>query len=101
MNTVPVGIRLDGRKARQGRARTRGDAVAVERLFFREFLPLSLCLLPDFPRFLGCSEPTTPLLIHLRTRGNPIDSHEKQLLRFDLPEQVIHVREYRGKNLLL
>ena len=80
---------------------TRGNAVAVERLFFRKFLPLSLGLVPNFSRLLGCSEPPTPLLVHLRSRGNSVDSHEKQLLRFDLPKQVIHVREYRGENLFL
>lgn len=88
-------------QARQRCAHTGGNAVTVECLFFRELLPLSLGLLLDFSRLLGRSKPPTSLLVHLRTRGNPVDSHEKQLLRLDLPKQMIHVREYRGKNLLL
>ena len=72
------------RQAMRGYANTWGDAIAVESLSLREFPPLSLSLLPDFSSLLGCSEPSTPLLVHLRTRGDPIDSHEKQLLRFDL-----------------
>ena len=82
MNMVPVGIRSNDV---QGECtHTRGDAVAVECLFFWEPFPLSLGSLPDFSRLLGRFEPSTPLLVHLRTRGNAVYSHEKQLLRLDL-----------------
>ena len=72
------------RQAKRECAHTGSDTVAIERLFFRKFLPFPLSLLPDLPRFLGCSEPSAPLLVHLRTRSNSVYSHEKQFLRLYL-----------------
>lgn len=84
MNTVPIEIRL-GNRPREGCANTRCNAIAIEYLF-RKFYPFSLKDLPRLSRFLGRSEASTPLLVHLRARGNSVNSYEKQLLGFDLPE---------------
>ena len=80
---------------------TRSNAVTVKRLFLRQLLALSLCLLPHFARFLCRAETTTSLLVHLRTRSHAIDRHKEQFLRLDLPEKMIHVGEYRGEYLVL
>ena len=47
--------------------------------------------------------PETPsaLLVHLRTRRHTIDSHEKKLLGFYLPEQMLDVVEDGDKHYIL
>ena len=80
---------------------TWSNAVTVKRLFLRQLLALSLCLLPHFARFLCRAETTTSLLVHFRTRSHAIDGHKEQFLRLDLPKKMIHVGKYRGEYLVL
>jgi hypothetical protein len=47
------------------------------------------------------SKPTTSLLVHLCPGGHTVNRHEEDLLRLDLGEEVIDVREYGEDDLLL
>lgn len=40
------------------------------------------------------------MLIHLRSGRYTVDSHEEELLWFNLPKEVVDVGEYRGEYLL-
>ena len=88
MSFAPVAQRHQSK-----RTRTRGDTVTVKRLRVRQLLALPLCLLPDLLRLLGRSEPTAPLLVHLRPRGHTVDGHKEQLLGLDLAKKMIDIRK--------
>lgn len=80
---------------------TWGDTVAVKGLLLWKFLPLPLCFLSDFPSFLGGTETSASLLVHLRSGRDAINSHEEELLWFNLAEKMVYIRKNGGKYLLL
>jgi len=80
---------------------TWSDTIAVEGLFFGEFLAFCLGSLSNFFGLFRCSEPSTSLLIHLCTRCDSIHRHKEYFLRLYLPEEMIHICEDGGKNLFL
>ena len=107
MNSVPTHARAAPRSTTlcaphlAARRLTWRDTIAVERFRIWQLLSLALRLLTHLPRFLRRPEATTTLLVHLRTRGDTVDGHEKQLLRLDLSKEMIDIRKDGGENLLL
>ena len=67
--------------------------VTVKSLRLGQLLPFPLCLLAYLLRLLRRSEPTTPLLVHLRPRGHTVDGHKEQLLGLDLAKKMIDIRK--------
>jgi hypothetical protein len=101
MKGVPVMIsNLENQRSRS-RRHTRCDTVGIERFLLWELLSFTLRLLVLLPGVSCGSEPTTSLLVHLCPRGHTVNRHEEDLLRLDLGEEVINVREYGEDDLFL
>jgi len=79
---------------------TRCDTVTIKRLLHWQLLALQFSFLPNLLCLLRGSETPAALLIHLRPRRHPIHRHEEEFLRLNLAKQMIHVCEYRSKDLL-
>ncbi len=67
------------------------DTVGVEGLFLRQNFATALGLFLDFLGFLGGSETTRTLLVHLSSRRNTIDGEEENLLGFNLVEEMLYI----------
>jgi hypothetical protein len=80
---------------------TWSDAVTVERLLFRELDTILDGLFTGLLSVEGCTESSGSLLVHLGTRGDTIDGHEEELLRFDLSKKMLDVVENTNEHFLL
>ena len=77
------------------------NTVAVERLLFWHFLPLTNRFFSSIFNIESCAESSCALLVHLSSGGNPINGHEEELMRLNLPKKMLDVVKYRNEHLLL
>ena len=79
--------------------RTRSDTIRVKGLLLGQLLPFLLSLASLLDGVSRSSKSPASLLVHLRPRGDTVNGHEKDLLRLDLGEQMVYIREYREYHL--
>ncbi|KAK4127640.1 hypothetical protein N657DRAFT_220882 [Parathielavia appendiculata] len=102
MNSVPIGILLTTEGELEGvRQHTRRDAVAVKRLLLGQLLAFLDGLLAGLLGIQGSAKAAGALLVHLGTRRDTVDGHEKQLLGLDLAKEMFDVVEDGDEHLLL
>lgn len=80
---------------------TRGDAVAVKGLLLGQLDAFTNGLVTGLFGIESRSETSSTLLVHLGSRCDTIDSHEEELLGFNLAKQMFNVVEYADEHFLL
>ena len=79
---------------------TWGNAIRVERVLLRHLFPFSNRLVPRCFGVQRGSKTAGALLVHLRPRCDTVNGHEEELLRLDLPEQMLDIVEYLDEHLV-